>query len=285
MNNIFNIKRFGFVLRKDMMENMKRYTLLFLAMIGIMSIISIWFTWDYCKSYGSSDRYDYLSHNLDLLIILSNGFLAGGLMFASTFMVPMNSKLKRLSFLSNPTSNFEKFLSRWLIVTIGYIIAFFVAMWIADALRVAVVSAKFPDLEISFLDLTKLYYPTDNYSSMYYMVPKFVFTLFVCMYFLFQSFFLLGATFFEKSSFVKTFVALLVILCAYVALCSGAINLFYEEGFYGFTRVMDSFLDEKNDKKEQLVIAWAHLLPAIVVFANWLLAFFRFRESEITKRL
>ena len=149
----------------------------------------------------------------------------------------------------------------------------------------SVVSVRFPDLEISFLDLTKLYYPTDNYSSRYYMVSKFVFTILICMYFLFQSLFLLGATFFEKTSFVKTFVALLVILFAYGMLCNCAINLFYEENFMEFTRVMDSFLGEKTDKKEQIAKVWAHIVPAIVAFANWLLAFFRFRESEVIKRL
>jgi len=284
MKNIFNIKRFGLVFRKDMMENMKRYTLLFLTLIGIMAIVSISKTWNYCYNFGYSDRFDSLIHNRSLLTFMSLTFLAGGLLFSSTFMAPMNSKLRRLSFLSTPASNFEKFFSRWLIVTIGYLFAFFVAMWIAEAFRVAIVGAKFPDLEIKFIDLTRLYYPTGDWSGNY-MVPKFVFTILIGAYFLFQSYFLLGATFFEKTSFVKTFVALSVIICVYGALCAGAINLFYEEGFEGFGCVMDSFLGFKTDQKDHIAKVWAHIIPAIVTIGNWLLAYRRFCESEVIKKL
>ena len=224
MNNIFNIKRFGLVFRKDLMENMKRYVLLFLTMLGIITIVTIFMSWNYFHDFsGGNSSANLLYHNRQLLILLSFAFLAGGLLFASTLMAPMNSKLKRLSYLSNPSSNLEKFLTRWIIVTIGYILAFFVAMWIADALRVAVISAGYPDLEIKFLDLSKLYYPTDDYSSSYYMVPKFVFTIMICIYFVLQSLFLLGATFWEKTSFIKSFVAISILIFSYITLCRWAI--------------------------------------------------------------
>ena len=284
MNNIFNIKRFGLVFRKDFMENLKRYALLFLTMLGIMAIISIFISYGYCQPYEKSGRYSSEIHNVTLLGFMSFAFLAGGLLFASTFMTPMNSKLKRISFLVSPSSNFEKFFSRWIIVTIGYVLSFFVALWIADALRVAVITAYYPDLEIKFLDLTKLVYPKDVHSSVESLMPKTAFTLCVFMYFLFQSLFLLGATFWEKASFIKTFVAISVIVFAYIIVCRWAILLSYEEGLNGFGRVLNSFVDGNNqDMEKQSLMLIKTILP-VFTLTNWILAFFRFRESEIIKR-
>ena len=295
MNNTFNIKRFGLVLRKDFIENRKRYTLLFLTMFGIMAIISIYMSLDSYTFISADDysdwsiknwsEYEYL--NEKLLTILSFMFLAGGILFASTFMTPMNSKLKRLSYLISPSSNLEKFFSRWLIVTIGYILSFFVAMWIMDTLRVTVLTAVFPDLDIKFLDLTKLFNPTDNYSGEY-LVQKRVFTIMIFLYFLFQSLFLLGATFWEKASFIKTFTALFVIVVSYIMLSRWAISLSYgglNGGLNDFGRVLDSFLGDRTEEREEFFMTLIYAGLSVFTLISWILAYFRFRESEIIKRL
>jgi len=282
MNNTFNIKRFGLVFRKDFMENLKRYALLFLTMFGIMVIVSIFVSWNYYHNLEVRGFHNSTPHNVGLLTFMSFAFVAGGLLFASTIMTPMNSKLKRISFLITPSSNFEKFFSRWIIVTIGYVLSFFVAMWIADALRVAVITAYYPDLEIKFLDLTKLIYPGDNYSPEY-MIPKEFFTTFVFMYLLFQSLFLLGATIWEKASFVKTFVAISVIIFAYIMVCRWAILLSYEEGLNGFGNVLNSFSINNEDTTKKILMLLKTFL-SVFTLTNWILAFFRFRESEIIKR-
>jgi len=286
MNNIFNLKRFGFVFRKDFLENRKLYLLLFLTMLGIMAIVSIIMTRNYCHQWTNASYNNILYHNKDLLTFFSLAFLAGGLLFASTFMTQMNSKLKSLSFLSSPSSNFEKYLSRWIIVTIGYVLAFFIAMWVADFLRVTVNRIYYPDLEIKFLDLSKLYYPTNDYTSRYYMVPKFVFILFIFIYLFFQSLFLLGTTFWEKASFVKTFVAVAVIIFAYIMICRWTILFSYEEGLDGFGNVLGSFFAfTDNGNAENYLKITTYIALSVLTLTNWTLAFFRLRESEIIKRL
>ena len=277
MNNIFNIKRFGFVLRKDFLENRKQYALLFLTMLGIMAVVTIQTSW----RYGRYNPPDYMSLNIELLGFLSLAFFAGGVLFAATFMKPMNSKLKRISYLISPSSDFEKYLSRWLIVTVGYILAFFAAMWIADALRVAVISARFPDASVKFLDLSRLYYPTDDYRSPDYMVPKTVFTIMICAYLFFQSLLILGATFWEKSTFVKTFTAIAVITVVYFMVCRWAVLIFYED-VNGFGNVLASFTKWENLK---VFSRTASVILPVFTLTNWALAYFRLRESEIIKRL
>ena len=149
MNNTFDIKRFGNVFRKDLMENWKRYTLLYITMLGIMAIVFIWASLVYYKEY--SEKYsDNNYFNKDLLTYASLMFAGFGIVFASTLMNPMNSKTKRIAYLINPASNFEKFLTRWVIMTLAYTILFFTTLYIVDALRVGICSAVFPSMDMFF---------------------------------------------------------------------------------------------------------------------------------------
>ena len=279
MNNILNIKRFGLVLRKDLMENGKRYALLFLTMLGIIAVINIWLSFE---NYDSS--LTDLSHNnlnSKLLTASSLMFVGFGLLFSSTAMNPMNSKIKRITYLSYPASNIEKYLTRWIIITVGFIISFFIALCIAEILRVGICSAYYLELDIKFIDITMLVGSGPGYAS-----DKEPFTIGVCFYFLSQSLFVLGSTFWEKGTFVKTFTAVSLINVFYFLVCYWAILIFYGniEIFFNALSSFNSFNDENDINGDQAITIVASVISIIAVI-NWTLAYFRFRESEIIKRL
>jgi hypothetical protein len=282
MNNTFNIKRFGFVFRKDMLENWKRYMFLFLTMLGVIAIIIVWQSIDY---YGYAPGMNYRNINLELLTSSSLMFAAFGILFASTFMNPMNSKTKRIAFLTCPASNFEKALSRWLIVTVGYVISFFVALWLADALRVGICAAGYPELEVNFLDLSGLIRTGDESDRNCVFDHTDIFALVLSSYFLVQSIFILGATFWEKAAFVKTFTVGAAIVLVFILVCRWAILLSYGD-FEGLGNVLDSFtVFRKNEiSREQAFTVMASVI-SVFTLTNWTLAFCRIRESEIIKRL
>ncbi len=285
MNNTLDIKRLGFVFRKDLMENWKRYTLLFLTMLGVMTIALVGQSLDHYNRIerGGNGHSDLNEPLLTFLLVI---FVTCGILFASTFMSPMNNKIKRISYLISPSSNLEKYLSRWLIITIGYLISFFVALWIADTLRVGICTARFPDLDIKFLDLTKLVYTGDaSWKPREYLFEKGPFIIAIGLYFLHQSLFLLGSTFWEKASFIKTFTAGAVITLAYFLLCYWAILLFYG-GLEGFGHVLGSFEPTHKREVTQEQAVWtASSVIAFITLFNWVIAYFRVCESEITKRL
>jgi hypothetical protein len=210
--------------------------------------------------------------------------MAAGIWFASTFMNPMDSKLKRIAYLVSPASNLEKYLTRWIITTIGYILAFFAALWMADIIRVAICAVKFPEVGIQLIDLTKL---TGQYTGpsfwREYVVEKDAFSTTVRLYFLLQSLFLLGATFWERASFIKTFASLAVIIAAFILICRWTILLFYGD-LAGYNNVMMSFEINQTLSKEQAIF-YAAILMSVVTVSCWILAFFRIRESEIIQRL
>ena len=281
MNNTFDIKRFGLVFRKDLIENGKRYTLLFLTMFGLMALVITFQTLNYYAIERNVG--DHLSLNRILLIYLSFMFLGFGVWFASTFSTPMNRKLKRLSYLISPASNLEKYLVRWIITTIGFILAFFAAMWIADVLRVTISSVFYPDVDIRFIDISKLVSPDARTHGNEYVVPKEVFTILISLYFLLQSIFLLGSTFWEKATFVKTFTAVAAIVTAFILICRGAILFFYGS-LIGFGKVLDSFQLDQTFTTDQ-AITFAAIVISAFTLTFWILAYFRLKESEIIKRL
>lgn len=267
-----------------MMENWKRYILLFLTMLGIMAIVLIWQSIQYYRVV-ERDGNSYMNLNTDMLSALLLMFGAFGILFASTFMSPMNSKVKRIVYLVNPSSNLEKYLSRWIIVTVGYLIAFFAALWIVDALRVGICSARFPALEVKFLDLTKLIYTGDGWKNNEYIFEHELFIIVTSLYFLVQSIFILGSTFWEKTGFIKTFIAAAVIILVFILLCRWTIILSYG-GFNNFGSVLNSFDPVKKENiSENQAFVFAVAVISVFTLANWILAFFRLRESEIIKRL
>ena len=286
MNNILNIKRLGLVFRKDILEGWKRYMLLFLTMLGIITVMLTWNYWDHYRDIEIVGEHNVNPNtNRVLLAYLSLMFGGFGLIFASTFASPMNSKLKKITYLLSPSSNFEKYFTRWVIVTVVYTISFFIAMWAADMIRVAICSVRFPDLNIMFVDLTKLVYMGNESGTGDCLLSIDIFILLVNLYFLFQSLFILGATFWAKSAFVKTFTAVALIIILYVLICRWAILLFYGD-FDTFGNVLNSFESIiKTNMNEKTTSIIASSVISFFTLANWTLAFFRFRESEITKRL
>ena len=285
MNNTFNIKRFGLTFRKDFIENGKRYLLLFLTLLGLITVFITYITWLYYRNTEASETIDpatFLFLNKRLLTFLSFTFLAAGIWFSSTFTTPMNSKLKSITYLISPASNLEKYLTRWIITIIGFIVAFFAAMWMADAIRVALCSIIYPEIEINFFDLSKLYYPDKDYSSSIYMVPKSVFLFFLSLYFFLQSIFLLGSTYSEKASFIKTFTFGAAVIAAFILICRWTILLFYGS-LDGFGNVMRSFeINQTIDADQGVTIA--AIVLAVFTLTFWILAYFRMKESEIIKR-
>ena len=281
MNNLFDIKRFGLILKKDFQENGKRYLLYFVALLGVMALVMILTAngkYEHALRMNKTSDPD-LNANLLWLALL---FFAGaGVLFAATMTDHLQNKVKRISCLTIPASNFEKYFSRWLIVTIGYIAVFFVALWFADFVRVWVCSYRYPELKVEALDFSELV-RKDEHSGHYCFSSRAMFFWALSFYFLIQSIFVLGSTFWEKLSFVKTFAVSLLIITAFCFICHQTVLLLYKDWNKVFN-VLNSFrLDEKLSESQAMGIVTAILL--VFTLLNWCLAYFRFKEYEIIKR-
>lgn len=271
-NNIFNFPRFFRLLKKDLLENWKRNLVFIIAGYGIMALVFTWNGYIHCLA-GRDAAYT----NINLLILVCVLFLVLGVLYSSTFMEPMNRKTKRLAYLMTPASSLEKYFSRWILVTLFYGIIFFLLVFLADATRVLVCSLRFPTADVQFINWNILIGPNDGILSNSYIFPDSKNFMIGLFFFLFvQSVFILGSTIWEKNSFVKTFAAILILTIGYLLICYGVITLLFtdmSDFSHHFSRAF--FLREETQ---------AGVLLLLGALFNWVLAYFRLKESEVIKR-
>ena len=132
-DTFFSAPRFVNLCRKEMVESWKANLLRFVMMYGIMAIAFVWngyFRYNYPQ--GMIDRgveqdpiwYFELTIFLWAMVIM-------GLLSASFIMERMKTKTNRIAVLMTPATMFEKFLSRWLAFTFGFLIVFLIAFKLA----------------------------------------------------------------------------------------------------------------------------------------------------------
>ena len=139
MNNTFSFSRFGMVLKRDLVENRKRY-------IGVFFVMFIPFL-----AYQLQDMQDIIELSLirtyeqgDYMASLATdclpwfyGILVLTLMCAAADMtsVPMGGKTSATNYIMMPATNLEKFLSRVFINVVLVIILAYTALFLADLVR------------------------------------------------------------------------------------------------------------------------------------------------------
>lgn len=100
------------------------------------------------------------------------------------------------------------------------------------------------------------------------------FMLGVSAYIFAQSLFVLGSSIWPKNSFVKTFSAIVVIAIVYIAIGSVLAKMLFEGRSGGVNQTISD---------ETMTLSSTVIFFAMAVF-NWIVAYFRFKESEIINR-
>ena len=139
INNTFSFSRFGMVLKRDLVENRKRYIGVFFVMFIAFLVYQLQdmkdiFEISLIRTY---EQGDYMASLATDLIPCFYGILSLALMCAAADMtsVPMGSKQQATNYMMMPATNLEKFLSRVLINTVMVIVMAYVALLCADLVR------------------------------------------------------------------------------------------------------------------------------------------------------
>ena len=190
----------------------------------------------------------------------------------------MKNKTSRLSTLMTPSTPFEKFFSRWLISTIVFLVVFLIAFKLADYTRVMVYSLIYPEvkeviLPVNLGDLVGSGKRWFLFNETYQLI------LVLSIYCFVQSLFVLGSSVWPKNSFLKTFVSVTIIVLIYVLMGMLTGNmLFHGNNNKDYGYIFSSFT-------EQQVFTLGTIAFMFFALVNWVLAFFRFKESEIIQRM
>lgn len=272
-DTFFSMHRFVDVCRKEMVESWKTYILRSVMVYGMLAIVFIW------DGYFDYQRLDIHSQGVDPLWafearIFLFAFVIWGCISASFAMERMKTKTSRTVVLMTPATMFEKYFSRWLIAVCGFLVVFLIAFKMADWTRVFVYMVKYPDSNvISSFPLWQFWTNSDAfYEAARGGGPKML--VFVSAYLLVQSFFMLGSTVWPKNALIKTFSAGISMVIAYVLFATMMGKIF----------LPDNFFMAKAGLSDEVILKVLVVVNFFFALFNWVIAYFRFKESEIINR-
>jgi len=269
MKNDISTTNLFSVLRLDLHDNGKKYLMWTGILIGALAAITCFAAIQTYDSYDPS-RWGRYSSGTDPMNDFENllfwfGIITLGCISASHIFTPLGSKGGAISNLMLPSTQLNKYLSRWIILVPAFILVYYVCFLIVDLGRYLV-----------------LYSLLDNHTNLhlfgfdvfYDMGPTIGKFLLLSLALLTQSFFVIGSAIWPKHGFLYTALWLFAIQ----AICSIAAGF-----YYSFLIDADSFSDFNGFNEE--AFGWT-----IVGFAffgtllNYVLAYFRYREMEIVPR-
>lgn len=199
----------------------------------------------------------------------------GGLISTSLMFVEAHRKDANHAWLMLPASTLEKFISRLLYSSVGYvaasIVVYFLASVVSEVLNSVIVGSRHPVF--------------NPFTEIEFMV--------VLRYLVIQSVFIYGSVLFRKSHFIKTVVCIALALIAFGLLFAWFVNIrfdvFHGQFSLSFGFPADAFrLDLKSESQAGLkdfvettktvlgVLYWAVLAPLC-----WALAYLKLRKVQV----
>ena len=178
MENYFNITRFIALLKRDVFENARSVLLALFTILGIYTVILVLSA----IVFNNTTLAMFPDKAYYILFFIAGIFISG--MAFSDF----RNKEKTMYYLMLPASSLEKFLSMFLLTTVGFVIIYTTLFAGFNLLNILAIKSILGDVSIPFLG--------------------FVFADFIDMFLVYlsvQSLFLFGATMFKKSPLFYTF--------------------------------------------------------------------------------
>lgn len=133
MNNIFSPRRFGLYIKQYAGENWKKLLQMAASIFGMFILLTTiipFLKGSYSYPSDIDKMWDFETTIFWCLLFVMAAATAASMFFN------MDSKSKRISLLTLPASNLEKFLTVFLFSIIGFYIVFFAAVIVADYARV-----------------------------------------------------------------------------------------------------------------------------------------------------
>ncbi|WP_455672091.1 hypothetical protein [Phocaeicola sp.] len=132
-NNFFSFPRVTMVMKREIMENWKTNLYRFIGLYAAFALVMVLNMWGMISGSSAQISFNAYCSNVMGSFIFIIGIAA--IVYASNIMENMITKEKRISFLMLPATMVEKFVARFLSVTVGFIIAVLLAVSLAELTR------------------------------------------------------------------------------------------------------------------------------------------------------
>jgi hypothetical protein len=263
MNDIFNLKRFGWFFKKTIMERPVQ-----LVGLVVLTLAMVLVVYAFAKFTAGFD----VAQNASFIL----GLVGGGCLLASFVYNHFSSNANGSSFLTLPASQLEKWLCGIIITGIIYVIIFLLFFRMIDLIFISIYH--------NGLDPKGPYF-----KELYDSVQVFPFNGYVAdksfmMFFNFAGAMLVGSFYFNKASFIK----IALIACGF---CFGAFllnlfiaNLLFKNADTAFPYFLVWITVGKQRGRLELpsniLDSVRILFQYVVPITLWVLAFVRLREKE-----
>lgn len=202
-NNCFSFARLGMVMKRDLMENWKKNLYRFLGPYAGFLLVIL-----FCYMV----RVDYFSFKIIILSAFTLILGFGGAYTASSILENMDTQQNRISFLMLPATSLEKFITRALYVTLGFVLTMIIALLLAEATRFLFLpifdvpgyhQSVLPFMWEEFMEIETMKFVGEGAEESYtigYMTKIISYLLPIWGH----SFFILGGCYWQKHPFWKT---------------------------------------------------------------------------------
>ena len=258
MNNInnFNLKRVVSLCKMIIAEQPRVFMMLSLLLLGVMSLAFVFIN---LSTYNYSSA-DFEAARAAIYII----FVFYGMIFTSLAFGKMRDKKGRTSLLMLPALQIEKYIANFIVYVIMYVVIFAFAVYLADIIRMIVMSVLplRAEVDIYPLQLSSLWCE-DTANTM-------------AAYMFLQSFYWLGSLLWPHNSFIKTYSALTILGMFYIFTGMCLYKLIIGSHSYHLTMFDDEPLNTEP-------IMWAIVVATFVI--NYTIAYIRLKETDVVQKL
>jgi hypothetical protein len=282
MNQVFDFKRWLFLVGKHWGENRKKYLL---SLVALAALLIIWDIFVMLMEQRTPFvvEMQVATYYIGMAIV---GCLFGSLIFAEAASGP-----RAMHFMSVPASIVEKLLCALLYGVVLFFICYTVVFYLVDFTMVKLSNGileqywKERDPSYIFVEakVVNVFTKPPNTG------PDFpnIFFYFFLLYFNIQSAFLLGSIYFSGYSFIKTCIALLVVFLLVILYMANVLDGFMPKGHFGdgfFTYII-SGKDGEPSRGANLPGWMATSIKFLFMYGFmplfWIATYFRLKEKEV----
>lgn len=283
MNQVFDINRFGLLMRKHWSDNRNKYLL---SLGAIASLLFLWFGFLILVEgqHAADMGMQFVTYYVGL-------FLTGSF-YASTLFSDLANKPKAINYLAVPASQLEKVLVSFVFCVIVFSVCYTVSFYVVDFLMVKLANAvglarweerDQPAYAFEAKQVINVFYIDGNRSN-----PFAGMAVMVLLFFAVQGAFALGSIYFPTYSFIKTTIAILLLILFFVFLVAKVLLPLLPQG--AFADGLSQFnLNQPNEPwgSNYIELPWwtggvlFGFFKYVVAPVFWVAAYFRLKEKEV----
>ena len=288
-NKFFSFPRIAMVMKREIMENWKTNLYRLIGIYAGFLLVMVFTMSKQASSYSDPQVafQHYCSNVLGAFVLIIGIF---GIVYAANIMENMITKEKRIAFLMLPATMIEKFVARFLTVTVGLAVAVFVAASLAEITRYLLLplfnvpetfhqSVLYNLLSMASVDGEQIYRGSGYAMNMPYQnwlgeLCGWAFLVWS------HSLYILGGSYWYKKPFFKTLGTLMLISLLCSVLSVHIISWVGNDGMRSFAEWLEA--NSQWMTLNKLLSLGVAFFSAFTMF-NWWLSYRLFTRSQVIK--